>query len=76
MEQFLTYAKTRFDYIFLDTPPWEFFFGTKWYPVSDPPTFGIMPFFVATLFQPQLSSRPGQPHPVVAGFLRASAGRA
>ncbi|TSA54540.1 MAG: phosphate ABC transporter permease subunit PstC [Dehalococcoidia bacterium] len=36
--------------IFLDTPPWEFFFGTKWYPVSDPPTFGIMPFFVATIW--------------------------
>ena len=35
--------------IFLDTPPWEFFFGTRWYPVSEPPTFGIMPFFVATL---------------------------
>jgi len=35
--------------IFLHTPPWEFFFGTKWYPVSEPPTFGIMPFFVATL---------------------------
>jgi phosphate transport system permease protein len=36
--------------IFLDTPPWEFFFGTKWYPVSEPPTFGIMPFFVSTLW--------------------------
>jgi len=35
--------------IFAYTPPWEFFFGTKWYPVSEPPTFGIMPFFVATL---------------------------
>lgn len=35
---------------FLYTPPWEFFFGTKWYPVSEPPTFGIMPFFVATLW--------------------------
>jgi len=32
------------------TPPWEFFFGAKWYPVSEPPTFGIMPFFVATLW--------------------------
>jgi len=32
------------------TPPWEFFIGTKWYPVSEPPTFGIMPFFVATLW--------------------------
>jgi phosphate transport system permease protein len=36
--------------VFLDTPPWEFFFGTKWYPVSEPPTFGIMPFFVSTLW--------------------------
>lgn len=36
--------------IFLHTPPWEFFFGTKWYPVSEPPTFGIMPFFTATLW--------------------------
>ncbi len=36
--------------IFLYTPPWEFFFGSKWYPVSDPPTFGIMPFFISTLW--------------------------
>jgi phosphate transport system permease protein len=36
--------------IFSDTPPWEFFFGTKWYPVSEPPTFGIMPFFISTLW--------------------------
>ncbi len=35
--------------IFSHTPPWEFLFGTKWYPVSDPPTFGIMSFFVATI---------------------------
>jgi len=35
--------------IFFHTPPWEFFSGTKWYPVSEPPTFGILPFFVATL---------------------------
>jgi len=32
------------------TPPWEFFFGTKWYPVSEPPTFGVASFFVATLW--------------------------
>jgi len=36
--------------IFIHTTPWEFFFGTKWYPVSEPPTFGIMPFFVATIW--------------------------
>jgi len=35
--------------IFLYTPPWEFLTGTEWYPVSEPPTFGIMPFFVSTL---------------------------
>jgi phosphate transport system permease protein len=35
--------------IFRYTPPWEFLFGTRWYPVSEPPTFGIMPFFAATL---------------------------
>jgi phosphate transport system permease protein len=32
------------------TPPWEFLFGTKWYPVSEPPTFGILSFFVATFW--------------------------
>jgi phosphate transport system permease protein len=36
--------------IFLDTPPWEFFFGTEWYPVSEPPTFGITSFFVSTIW--------------------------
>lgn len=35
---------------FLYTPPWEFLFGTEWYPVSDPPAFGISSFFVATLW--------------------------
>jgi phosphate transport system permease protein len=35
--------------IFAHTPPWEFLFGTTWYPVSDPPTFGIAAFFVSTL---------------------------
>ncbi len=35
--------------VFAYTPPLEFFFGTKWYPVSEPPTFGILPFFVSTL---------------------------
>jgi CTP synthase (UTP-ammonia lyase) len=29
-------------------------------------------FFVATLFQPQLSSRPGKPHPIIVEFLRAA----
>src|SRR4030042_922069 len=35
--------------VFTYTKPWEFFFGTKWYPGSHPPTFGILPFFVSTL---------------------------
>jgi phosphate transport system permease protein len=35
--------------VFTHTPPWEFLFGAKWYPVSDPPTFGIAPFFISTL---------------------------
>lgn len=30
-------------------------------------------FFVATLFQPQLSSKPGHPHPLVLAFLQAAA---
>jgi CTP synthase (UTP-ammonia lyase) len=29
-------------------------------------------FFIATLFQPQLSSEPGKPHPVIIEFLRAA----
>jgi CTP synthase (UTP-ammonia lyase) len=32
------------------------------------------PFFVATLFLPQLSSTPGQPHPLIAAYLRAAQG--
>lgn len=36
--------------VFTHTPPWEFLFGTKWYPVSEPPTFGIMTFFISTLW--------------------------
>ncbi|HEX78255.1 MAG TPA: phosphate ABC transporter permease subunit PstC [Dehalococcoidia bacterium] len=31
------------------TSPWDFLLGRRWYPVSDPPTFGILGFFVATL---------------------------
>jgi CTP synthase (UTP-ammonia lyase) len=34
------------------------------------------PFFVITLFVPQTSSRPGSPHPLVAGLLTATAARA
>ena len=32
------------------------------------------PFFIATLFQPQLSSAPGAPHPIWTGFIRAVLG--
>jgi phosphate transport system permease protein len=35
--------------IFAYTSPWKFLLGTRWYPISDPPTFGIAPFFVSTL---------------------------
>ena len=33
------------------------------------------PFFVGTLFQPQLRSAPNAPHPIFAGFLEAAAKR-
>jgi phosphate transport system permease protein len=36
--------------VFSYTNPWDFLFGNRWYPVSDPPTFGILPFFVSTLW--------------------------
>jgi phosphate transport system permease protein len=36
--------------VFSHTAPWDFLFGTRWYPVSEPPTFGITPFFVSTLW--------------------------
>ena len=32
---------------------------------------GSHPFFIATLFLPQLSSKPGSPHPLIVGFLKA-----
>lgn len=31
------------------------------------------PFFVGTLWVPQMNSRPGRPHPLVTGFCRAAA---
>ena len=34
------------------------------------------PFFLATLFQPQLRSAPGHPHPVFTGLLKAALARA
>ena len=33
------------------------------------------PYFVLTLFVPQTSSRPGAPHPLVTGFVRAVVAR-
>ena len=36
--------------LFSEIPADKFFFGTNWYPVSDPPTFGLMPSLVATLW--------------------------
>jgi CTP synthase (UTP-ammonia lyase) len=30
------------------------------------------PFYVATLFLPQISSRPGSPHPLIVAYLRAA----
>lgn len=35
--------------VFTHTSAWDFLFGDRWYPVSNPPVFGIMPFFVSTL---------------------------
>ncbi len=35
--------------IFSYTDPFSFLFGTHWYPVSDPPTFGILPFIIGSL---------------------------
>jgi phosphate transport system permease protein len=42
--------------VFTNTPPWEFFFGTHWYPASNPPVFGIAPFFVSTLMITAIST--------------------
>ena len=33
---------------------------------------GSHPFFIATLFLPQLSSKEGDPHPLITGFLKAA----
>jgi phosphate transport system permease protein len=35
--------------IVTNTNPWDFLFGTRWYPLADPPVFGIAPFFTSTL---------------------------
>ena len=33
------------------------------------------PFFITTLFQPQLSSQPGQPHPLIGAYVQACGAR-
>jgi len=33
------------------------------------------PFFIATLFQPQLSSEAGKPHPLIVAFMQACGAR-
>lgn len=40
----------------IETPVHKFLFGSEWYPVSDPPRFGIMPFFVSTLWVTLIST--------------------
>lgn len=38
------------------TNPWDFLFGTHWYPIADPPVFGIAPFFISTLWVTLIST--------------------
>ncbi len=40
----------------VETPVFSFLFGTKWYPVSEPPVFGIASFFVATAWVTAIST--------------------
>ena len=40
----------------IETPILNFLFGTKWYPVSEPPTFGMASFFVATMWVTGIST--------------------
>jgi phosphate transport system permease protein len=42
--------------IFGSVRPWDFLFGTKWYPYAEPPVFGITPFFVSTLMVTLIST--------------------
>jgi len=34
---------------FVNNSPWEFLFGSRWYPISDPPVFNTFAFFLATV---------------------------
>jgi phosphate transport system permease protein len=52
--------------IFTHTNPWDFLFGTHWYPIADPPVFGIAPFFVSTLMITLISTAVAVPVGVAA----------
>jgi phosphate transport system permease protein len=36
--------------VFLSVNPLDFLFGTLWYPISDPPKFGVLPLIVGSIF--------------------------
>lgn len=36
--------------IFKEVNPKDFLFGRKWYPISDPPSFGILPLIMGSVF--------------------------
>jgi phosphate transport system permease protein len=36
--------------IFLSVNPLDFLFGTFWYPISDPPQFGVLPLIIGSVF--------------------------
>lgn len=36
--------------VFLSVNPLDFLFGTLWYPISDPPQFGVLPLIVGSIF--------------------------
>src|SRR3989339_1812069 len=36
--------------LFQTVNPIDFIFGTNWYPISDPPQFGILPLIIGSLF--------------------------
>lgn len=35
--------------LFLEYSPWNFFFSTRWYPISEPPSFGMLPLLCGSL---------------------------
>ncbi len=59
----------------MNGPPWKRVF--LWSPAArggearaiESPTHR---FYIATLYQPQLSSKPGKPHPLVLAFVQAA----